>query len=658
MNSGRNDPCPCASGKKFKKCCGQDGLSSVLRRARPYSYSVVAAPLNHNYAQEEAVNSDEMQRLVALFQAGRFEELESQARDLIKRYPYAGFVWKVLGVALKSQGKDALIALKKATELIPNDAESHCNLALALQDLGQLDAAVASCKRALLINPDYVEAHNNLSNALRELRQLDAAEASCRRALAINPNFAPAHHSLAVLLRNRGCVAQAEISCQRALEIDPHLSGAITFMAELQADKGEFSQAEILFRRAIVITPESPEAWAGIAGVRKMTSADAGWLAEAQRIVAHALPPRSESRLRFAIGKYYDDVRDFEHAFMHYQRANELGKLYGNAYNRQQQTLAVTVLSRIYGREWIRREQIEGSQSARPVFIVGMPRSGTSLAEQILASHPAVFGAGELGFWKSAAATHAPSILTGKIDERAIPKLAGDYAKLLQGFSADALRVVDKMPDNFLHLGLIHAAFPNARVIHMQRNPIDTCLSIYFQHFNTSHTYSNDLEDLAHYYTEYSRVMEHWCATLPSSSILHVPYEGLVDDQEGWSRTMLDFIGLPWDARCIDFHQCVRTVSTASNWQVRQKISKTSVLRWRNYEKFVGPLHKLMDLGHTPGAVQHHLPDASDTMQMLGNILRRAELLLRIDDADMQSPVIDAVGFHARHAAELALAVR
>jgi len=654
MNSGRNDPCPCASGKKFKKCCGQTGLGSVFARARPYK--IVASPLS--YSREETVDFDEMQRLVSLFQAGHVEEMESQARDLIKRYPYAGFLWKVLGVALKSQGKDALVALKKATELSPNDAESHSNLALALQDLGQLDAAVASCKRALLINPDYVEAHNNLSNALRELRQFDAAEASCRRALAINPNFAPAHHSLAVIQRNVGFAMQAEISCQRALEIDPNLPGAITFMAELQADKGYFSQAEALFRRAIAIEPESPESWAGIAGVRKMTGADANWLAEAQRIAARALPPRSEARLRFAIGKYYDDVRDFERAFMHYQRANELGKLYGSVYNRQQQTLAVSVLSRIYGREWIQREQVKGNQSARPVFIVGMPRSGTSLAEQILASHPAVFGAGELGFWKSAAATHAPSILTGKIDERAIGKLSGDYVKLLQGFSADALRVVDKMPDNFLHLGLIHAAFPNARIIHMQRNPIDTCLSIYFQHFNTAHTYANDLEDLAHYYTEYFRVMQHWCATLPASTILHVPYEGLVGDQEGWSRTMLDFIDMPWDARCIDFHQCIRTVSTASNWQVRQKISKTSVLRWRNYEKFVGPLQRLMDLGYTSEPVSHHMPDASDTMQMLGNILRRAEQLLRVDELDMQSTVIDAVRFHARHAAELALAVR
>ncbi|MFI4939903.1 MAG: sulfotransferase [Burkholderiales bacterium] len=557
--------------------------------------------MSDKYAREQTIEPDEMNRLVSLFNNGLYAELENQARDLAKQYPHAGFVWKVLGVALKSQGKEALVALKKAAKLLPNDAESHSNLALALQDLGQLDAAVASCKRALLIKPDFAEAHINLSNAWRELRQLDAAAQSCRRALEINPNLAQAHHSLAVVLRNQGYPAEAEASCRRALEINPNLPGALAFMAELLADKGQFTDAQALFQRAIAIKPELPEAWAGLAGIRKMTLDDIDWLTAAQAIAERALPPRSEARLRYAIGKYYDDVNEFEQAFENYRRANELGKLYSAEYDRRRQTLAVDVISRIYGRDWINREQANANPSARPVFIVGMPRSGTSLAEQILASHPAVFGAGELGFWKNASAIHAPSVLNNQLYQGELSRLASDYLKLLRGLSADTMRVVDKMPDNFLHLGLIHAAFPNARIIHIRRNPIDTCLSIYFQHFNTSHAYANSLDDLAHYYTEYCRVMEHWRTTLPEQAILHVPYEGLVDDQEGWSRKMLDFIGLPWDARCIDFHQCARTVSTASTWQVRQKMNKASVLRWHNYEKFVGPLQELMQFGGLAG---------------------------------------------------------
>ncbi|MBV8664944.1 MAG: sulfotransferase [Burkholderiaceae bacterium] len=605
--------------------------------------------------REQFISREEINRLVELFNAGRFVELESRARMAIQQFPQDGFGWKVLGVALKSQGKDALIALKKAAEFLPNDAEAHSNLALALLDLGQLDAAVASCRRALLINPNFAVAHNNLGNALRDLRQLDAAEASCRRALEIDPNLAVAHHGLGVVLRNQGRSLEAEASCRRALEIDPDLHGAITFMAELQADQGRFTEAEALFRRAIVLKPDSPEAWAGFVGVRKMSKTEIGWLQAAQRLADSALPPRAEARLRFAIGKFYDDIQEYDNAFAHYQRANELGKLYGTPYDRRQQSFAVDVLSRVYNRDWIRREQVYANPSARPVFIVGMPRSGTSLAEQILASHPKVFGAGELGFWKKASAIHVPSVFGGQIGEGALNKLARDYLKVLDSHAPNRERVIDKMPDNFLHLGLIHATFPNARIIHMQRNPIDTCLSVYFQHFNTSHAYANDLEDLVHYYAEYYRLMEHWRTTLPEQTILHVPYEGLVADQEGWTRKMLEFIGMPWDARCIDFHQCDRRVSTASNWQVRQKINKTSVERWRHYEKFVGPLEVLTELDCTTGRAlrEKQKREGEGTLQLLGNILQRAEQSLRTDDGDW--PLFDAPESRARRTAELAM---
>ena len=168
--------------------------------------------------------------------------------------------------------------------------------------------------------------------------------------------------------------------------------------------------------------------------------------------------------------------------------------------------------------------------------------------------------------------------------------LAGDYLRLLDSLSSDALRVVDKMPGNFLHLGLIHAALPCAHIIHMRRNPIDTCLSIYFQHFETFHAYATDLEDLAHYYGEYLRLMQALASDPARRHHSDVPYEGLIEDQEACSRNMLDFLGLPWDPQCIDFHQTSRTVITASKWQVRQRISRSSVERWRNYEQFVAPL--------------------------------------------------------------------
>jgi hypothetical protein len=175
-------------------------------------------------------------------------------------------------------------------------------------------------------------------------------------------------------------------------------------------------------------------------------------------------------------------------------------------------------------------------------------------------------------------------------DTPLLQDIAAQCEAELQRHSATALRVVDKMPGNFMHLGLIHAVFPQARILHTQRNPVDTCLSIYFQNLSSEHTYANDLDDLAFYYREYHRLMAHWRAVLPPETFLDVPYEGVVEDQEGWSRRILDFIGLEWNERCLNFHETERKVGTASNWQVRQKIYKTSKERWRNYEKFLGPL--------------------------------------------------------------------
>ena len=173
--------------------------------------------------------------------------------------------------------------------------------------------------------------------------------------------------------------------------------------------------------------------------------------------------------------------------------------------------------------------------------------------------------------------------------------MTGDYLGFLTASSGGAQRVIDKMPANFLYLGLIHAACPRARIIHMQRHPIDTCLSIYFQHFFNMGPYANDLDDLVHYYGEYRRVTDHWRAVLPATALLEIPYEGLIEDQEGWTRRMVEFIGLPWDPKCLDFHETERAITTASKWQVRQRMYAASAGRWRNYQKFLGPLLRLAE---------------------------------------------------------------
>lgn len=537
-----------------------------------------------------------MNLLAALADSRRYPDLEVRTRELLLRHPQSGLLWKILGVALWMQSKDALVAMQRAAELLPGDAEAHGNLGNVLRSHGQLEGAVRSHRRALELNPGYAESHNNLGSVLQDLGRLDEAAASFRRATLLKPDFAMAHGNLGNVLSllNRG--EECEASCRRALELDPKLTAAIVQLAEAHAGRGQFATAEELLRRAIGIEPDMPEAWAGFARWKKMGSVDAGWLDSVQRIVEQPLAPRREVHLRYALGKYFDDVGDHTAAFANYRRANELAKIGRPRHDRAQFSHGMDRITQTFDAQWMRRVAVVANPSDRPVFIVGMPRSGTTLTEQILASHPAVFGAGELTFWNSAAVRYA-AVRDGAEDLNTLRHLSAEYLQVLDTVGGDAARVIDKMPANFLYMGLIHGVFPKAKFIHLRRDPIDTCLSIYFQNFDAKHTYANDLDDLAHYYREYLRLMDYWRDVLPAGTMLEVPYERLVNDTEGWIRQMLDFIELPWDANCLEFHLNTRTVDTSSKWQARQKIHRFSMERWRRYEQYLGPLRSLADDG-------------------------------------------------------------
>jgi len=528
----------------------------------------------------------------ALLRLGRPEEAAASYRRALEIQPHNADAHNNLGTVQRDLGmlEEALASFRQALAHQPDYAEVHNNLGNALLDLGQFEAAVQSYSRAVELKPGYAKAYSNLGSAYRELGQLDESESSYRHALALEPDSAEVLANLGAVLRVQGRWDEAEAVCGRAVEINPTSPKVLTALAELYSDKGRFTQALELYQRAIAVQPNSPSAWAGMARARKMTADDTAWIEEAERMAAMPQLSSEEVNLRYAMGKYYDDVRNFEAAFANYRRANELKKAARVPHDRAAVAQAFESITRFYNREWVNEVRPLANPSPRPIFILGMPRSGTSLAEQILASHPAVFGAGELRFWTDAQARVASADIQADGVDRLLAELADEYLKRLAEFSPDAARVVDKMPGNFLLIGLIRAAFPKARILHMRRNPIDTCLSMYFNNFQKAHSYTNDLEDLAHYYGEYLRVMDHWRAILPPEALLDVPYEGLVEEQEEWSRKMIAFIGLPWDAACLNFHQTARSVHTFSRWQVRQKITKTSVERWRNYAQFLGPL--------------------------------------------------------------------
>ncbi|HWX70038.1 MAG TPA: tetratricopeptide repeat protein [Steroidobacteraceae bacterium] len=553
------------------------------------------------YRQALAIKPDDAQVLCnlgnALRQVGELEEALDCSRRAIALAPRLAMAHNNLGLLLTGRGQraEAVTSFREALRLNPRYVEALNNLGNVLREQGEQREALELYRQALQFDAARADSHCNLGYALLDARRVADAAASFRSALALQPNNVSAQLGLVAARRVQGLTTEAEARCRVALAAEPRSSAALSLLGELCADRGRFDEAQELFERAIALDADFVPAYGSIAAHRRMSRKDSAWLEGAERLLARPLPLAEQIHLRYALGKFFDDVGECHKAFLSYQAANELTKRYGARYERARFTGVVDRIISVCDEAFVREPRPGVCESERPVFIIGMPRSGTSLTEQILASHPQVFGAGEVSFWEQGFTTLERGADSGGATA-ALAGVARDYLARIGAQAGAASRVTDKMPANFLYAGLIHAALPRARIIHMQRHPLDTCLSIYFQNFFNVSPYANDLGNLAHYYGEYRRVMAHWRRTLPPSALLEAPYEGLVEDAEGWTRRMLEFIGLPWDPKCLDFHRSDRVVITASKWQVRQQINASSVGRWRNYEQYLAPLQHLAGL--------------------------------------------------------------
>jgi tetratricopeptide (TPR) repeat protein len=490
---------------------------------------------------------------------------------------------------------EAIQCYQELLSLDPRNAVSLTAMGVALARLGRYGEAENHLRRAIGISPSLPTAYFNLAGVLQSTGRYRESEMPLRRALKLKPAYLDARISLGMSLVLLGRLAQARECYEMALKVEPRNTQALVGVGHIESLEGRFAAAESAFRRALEIDPRSSYACAALAWLRRMTPADRAWLERAEQIVAGGLQALDECTLRFAMGKYCDDVGDFARAFRNYERANTLQRARVPPYDAPARARLVDDSLKAYTPEVLVQPRDGASESERPVFVVGMPRSGTSLVAQILGSHPSAHAAGELEFWATAVGKHEKVIRAGVPDESLRRKLASGYLQVLTAQSHSALRIIDKAPLNSDYLGLIHCIFPRARIIYLRRNPIDTCLSCYFQQLPPTLSYATDLSDLAHYYREHRRLMAHWRQALPPEMLLEVPYEQLVADQEKWTRRILEFIGLPWNDRCLDFHLTQSTVLTASYWQVRQTIYQNSVGRWHNYRKFIGPLLDLSD---------------------------------------------------------------
>jgi tetratricopeptide (TPR) repeat protein len=478
---------------------------------------------------------------------------------------------------------------------LPAAARPAYERGLALFREGRIGPAVEAFSAALRAAPRAAGVHAARGQARLVGGQVDEAIADLSRAAELAPERTDVRLQLGVALGNAGRVDEALAALDAVLAGAPRHADALLARAVVLEKAGRYDAGYEALSAALDEGASGyPAAFAlALLGPRKGKGAEA--VERIERTLAEGtLPPGQAESLHFEAGRILDRLERFDEAFAHYEAGN---RLHPGAFDLDAFGAHVDRIIATFSRETLDRLPRARHGSEVPVFVVGMPRSGTTLTEQILAAHPEVHGAGESPALQKV--VNLIPAMTGKaapwpecaarLGQGGVDTLAGRYLSEVRRPAPDAARVTDKMPQNFLSLGLVALLFPSARVIHCVRDPVDTALSCYFQAFTQGHGYSFDLATLGAYYRHYRRLMDHWSAVL-DISFMETRYEDMVADQEAMSRRLVDFVGLPWDEACLRFFESDRLAHTASYDQVRRPIYRRSVGRWRHYAPHLGPL--------------------------------------------------------------------
>ncbi len=555
----------------------------------------------HEARQGSIAELEELIALAAQHQNNKqFDKAEEIYRRIVTIAPNWAEAHCNLATALHRQGKlePAVECYRLALVLKPNLAEIHYNLANVLAEQNQLLEAVAHYETALALRPDYAEAHNNLGVALRNQKRSDEALTHYERALAFKPDYAEAHNNLGTALQAQGKFEEAASHYESALVLKPDFAMAHNNLGTLLKNQGQLNAALAEYEKALALAPNHAEAHYNRAEVVTFHSGDASLQALASLAAGTDTLPRTERvYIHFALAKALDDIGDRARSFEQLLIGNAL-KREEIGYDEGRTHAAFRLIHAAFDAGVFRRFPDAGDPSTVPIFVLGMPRSGSTLIEQILASHTNVHGAGELrnlDLLANGGPVPYPECIS-QLDADGFRRLGEAYLASLPAMPQGKTRITDKSPMNFLRVGLIRLILPNARVIHTVRDPIDTCISCFSKLFTDDNMpFSYDLAELGRYYRSYSELMTHWQSVLPTDAMLAVSYEDVVANFEEQARRLLDYCHLNWDDRCLSFYKTRRTVTTASAVQVRQPLFRSSVHRWHHYKDYLQPLFTELD---------------------------------------------------------------
>lgn len=523
----------------------------------------------------------------------------------------------------------ALLSAQRACELTPGDPRAWSDLGRVQARAGKLQQAVASFRRAVMLDSRYADGWHNLGTALKQLGQREAAFLAFKNALTLEPTRADTYLNLGNLLIEADQFEDAVECFERAAQHDPTLAKARSRLAQEFSQRGKVKRAEALFRQSLVMDPDHVQGWFGLGRTLEDIGEAEGALGcylnvlarrpghpraleqylglargEAKSeilAIAHAalanvkVQDEAKALIGYGLAKYHDRRGEYAKAAAAGVAANAARRRASGPLDREKLAARIDGLIAAYHADFFAQREHFGGNTDQPVFIVGLPRSGTTLTEQILSAHPLLHGAGELPNLariavRSVEDQEKPWQAAMTLDAIKSRTLAHEYLRALRdGAPKERLRISDKSPLNFFHLAFVALLFPKARVVHCRRDVRDTALSIWMENFNSDQRYATDFDDLAFFTARYERLMAHWRSVLPLA-ILEMQYEETVEDVETQARRLMTFLDVPWDARCLDFHKNERAVQTPSRWQVRQPIYSRSVARWKNYAKYAPEL--------------------------------------------------------------------
>lgn len=569
---------------------------------------------------------------IILQEIGKLEESKQCLERALKLQPRQAATHNNLGNTCKRLGLAARAEYhwQQALTLKPDYAEPHSNLTKLFSEYAQYTRAIEHGRRALELKPNLPEAYINLSAVetarqnysealrwldalllwapqhasglagraltLKQLDRLDEALDSVKRALAVAPNNAEVQNAYGVVLQAMGQIALALDAFDLAVKL-PGTSAeeALINRAILFMEYGETKKAEIAATRSLQSFPRSALAWFNYSNLKKF-SPGATEISAMQDLLKpnNEISPIEQRYLHFALGKAFLDIEDAKQAFEHLNRGNRL-KRATIEYDAIAASEKIQAIKTVFSGELVQRLSSQGVASTLPIFVLGMPRSGTTLVEQVLASHPAIHGAGELKHIQDLVKSFPDfQAMARGMTAASLEQLGKAYLAKVTPIAQGRQHVVDKMPGNFMYAGLIHLMLPQARIIHCRRDPVDTCLSCYSKLFAMGQSFSYDQTELGQAYRDYQMITAHWQKILPATHFIEVDYEAVVEDLETQARRLLTFLGLEWDPACLDFYQNKRAVRTASVNQVRQPIYRSSRGRWHQYADELTPLLQVL----------------------------------------------------------------